>query len=124
MSWGMTMTDKLQRDDGPLAPWFDAARDAAPRPSGDWLARMEVLALEEQPAARPETVAATRRPWWRDALGQLGGWPALAGLAAACVAGVWLGAAAPPDWTGTAQADGAISAAEPASAYDYAMLGL
>ncbi|WP_303442048.1 hypothetical protein [Salipiger sp. 1_MG-2023] len=120
------MTDRKMSDDGPLAPWFDAARDYAPLASGDWLARMEAMALAEQPAPRAVSrpVPGRRSGWLREALGQLGGWPAMAGLAAACVAGVWLGAVAPSDWTGMGTTDSLISAAEPASAYDYAMLGL
>ena len=126
-SWGMTMTDKRMTEGADLAPWFEAGRAEPPAPTGDWLARMETMALAEQPAPAPPMpmrAAAPRGGWLREMLGQLGGWPALAGLAAACVTGVWLGAAAPADWTASVSGGDSITAAEPASAYDYAMLGL
>ncbi|KAA8612099.1 hypothetical protein [Salipiger aestuarii] len=124
----MTMTDDRMTEHDDLTPWFTAGRDEMGQASGDWLARMEAMALAEQPtpAVAPALggAGATARGWLREALGQLGGWPAMAGLAAACVTGIWIGAVAPSDWTGSVASDESISAAEPASAYDYAMLGL
>lgn len=124
----MTMTDDRMTQKDDLAPWFTAGCDEMPAPSGDWLARMEAMALAEQPVpdAAPvlDRAVPARRGWLREALAQLGGWPAMAGLAAACVTGVWIGAVAPSDWTTSVVSEDSISAAEPASAYDYAMLGL
>ena len=125
----MTKTDRAGTEEGLLAPWFDAARDAEPLPDGDWMARMEALALAEQPSARPvpETRAAARRGGWRDILGGLGGWPAMAGLAAACAAGVWIGVAAPEGSMSTllpVSAGDGVSGLEPASGFDYVMAGL
>ncbi|GGG74266.1 hypothetical protein GCM10011415_23360 [Salipiger pallidus] len=128
----MTMTDDRRTEEGGLAPWFDAGRDEAPLPSGDWLARMEAMALEMQPApapagiATPERAAPAWRGWLRDMLRGLGGWPAMAGLVAACATGVWFGVVAPSelsDWLAPAGRD-AMTAIEPASGFDYAMLGL
>ncbi|WP_258091994.1 hypothetical protein [Salipiger pentaromativorans] len=124
------MTDKRKAEEGGLAPWFEAGRAEVPAPSGDWLARMEAMALAEQPAPRPQQApdagAAPRGGWLREMLGVLGGWPAMAGLVAACATGIWFGAAAPSgvsDWLSASAGDG-ISALEPASGFDYAMLGL
>ncbi len=124
----MTMTDKRKAEEGGLGPWFDAGRAEAPAPSGDWLARMEAMALEEQPAPRSAEAPVARAPRsrLREMLAALGGWPAMAGLAVACATGIWFGAAAPsglPDWLPVSGED-AITALEPASGFDYAMLGL
>ena len=51
------MTDKRKAEEGAMAPWFEAARADAPAPSGDWLARMERLALDEMPSPRPDPAA-------------------------------------------------------------------
>ncbi|MBE9639936.1 hypothetical protein IQ782_24070 [Salipiger pacificus] len=124
------MTDQRRKEEGALAPLFEAERRDAPMPSGDWMARMEALALAEQPAPRPEDVrsAPPRRgvASWREALRVFGGWPALAGLAAACAAGVWIGVASPQTMTTWLSTDSStsLSAIDPASGFDYAMLGL
>lgn len=82
----MTKRDEIE-DDG-LEAFFAAARAEAPRPSAALMGG--ILADAE----------AARGPWWRRAALGLGGWPALTGLAAATVAGVWIGAAV-PDQVGT-----------------------
>ncbi|SDI38414.1 hypothetical protein [Alloyangia pacifica] len=130
----MTMTDQRRKEEGPLASLFEAERQDAPLPSGDWMARMEALALEVQPAARPAPRPEERRSppllrrvsAWREALQTFGGWPALAGLAAACAAGVWIGVASPETMTTLLSSDSSslLSAVDPASGFDYAMLGL
>lgn len=128
----MTMTDKRKAEEGGLAPWFEAGRAEAPAPSGDWLARMEAMALDEQPAPlpldapAPQALPRARGGWLREMLAALGGWPAMAGLVAACATGVWFGAAAPsdlPGWPSGSDSE-TITALEPASGFDYAMLGL
>jgi len=129
------MSDKRKAEEAGLSPWFEAGRAEAPAPSGDWLARMEAMALDEQPAAQASVVPVgperTRRGVrLRDLLSALGGWPAVAGLAAACAAGVWFGAVSPAglsDWTAagaTAAASDSYTTFEPASGFDVAMLGL
>ncbi len=129
------MSDKRKAEEAGLGPWFDAGRAEAPAPSGDWLARMEAMALEEQPAPQPPAGArgperARRGVRLRDLMSALGGWPAVAGLAAACAAGVWFGAVSPAgltEWTtttATAAASDSYTTFEPASGFDVAMLGL
>ncbi|MCA0847277.1 hypothetical protein [Salipiger thiooxidans] len=131
------MTDKRKAEEGAMAPWFEAARADAPAPSGDWLARMERLALDEMPSPRPDPVAvsapAARRGLGarlgrslRDVLGAVGGWPAMAGLVAACATGVWFGAVPPSgvsDWLSVSAAD-SVMTLEPTSGFDDVMLGL
>lgn len=80
-----------------LDGFFAAARAEEPVPDADFLARMEALALAEQPAPRPVIpvrLAARQGPaqQLREALG---GWFGLAGLAAACAAGIWIGVSPP-----------------------------
>lgn len=116
-------------EEGALRSLFDAERQDAPLPSGEWMARMEAMALDEQPAPRPVAkaqAAPRRRTGWREALRALGGWPSMAGLAAACAAGVWIGVASPQAMTTLLSSDSSVSlsAIDPASGFDYAMLGL
>ena len=90
------MTDEL--DD-----FFTAAREAGPAPSGALAAR--VLADADAAMPRPaETVAAVRRPRWRQFLAAIGGGVVVSGLASAAMAGVFIGYAGPvtSDWLGTA----------------------
>ncbi|WP_261395580.1 hypothetical protein [Salipiger bermudensis] len=122
------MTDKRKAEEAGLGPWFDAGRAEAPAPSGDWLARMEAMALEEQraPAVAVMPERESRGVRLRDLLRVLGGWPAVAGLAAACAAGVWFGAVSPAtfsDWTSVATVSDSYTTFEPASGFDVAMLG-
>ncbi|WP_226622926.1 hypothetical protein [Alloyangia pacifica] len=122
------MTDRSKTEEAMLDGLFEAERRTAPLPSGDWLARMEAMALEQQPAPRPAPapMPRLRGGGWREALRAFGGWPALAGLAAACAAGVWIGVASPQTMTTLLSADSGntLSALDPASGFDYAMLGL
>lgn len=97
------MTDPRDMDEAGLDALFAAARGAAARPSDDFLARLVATAEAMQPAA-PAPAPAPRRGGW---LGFLGGWPALGGMAAATVAGFWIGVAPPAglttlaaEWTG------------------------
>ncbi|MCV2881393.1 dihydroorotate dehydrogenase [Actibacterium sp. XHP0104] len=90
----MTMADERMTDTDELELLFAAARDAAPVPSDGLLAR--VLADAEAEQARP--APALIRPeggLLARAMRQIGGWPALAGLATATLAGVWIGYAQP-----------------------------
>ena len=81
----------LYEQERELEDFFQAARDTAPVPSAALLARVLADAAAQQPAP----VAAPRRGIWRRLSGAVGGWPALAGLATATLAGVWIGYAAP-----------------------------
>lgn len=79
-------------DQDTLDAAFAAARRPDPAPSEALMAR--VLADAEAAQSRP----ATREPRptrWSGFFDLLGGWPAVSGLAAAGVAGLWLGLAPP-----------------------------
>ena len=87
-----------------LAPHFDAARREPPAPSEALLARVMADAAREQAAqaaARARSVRGSPAGW-RGVVAALGGWPAMGSLAAAGIAGVWLGFAQPdavPVWS-------------------------
>lgn len=85
------MTDK-QQEFGELEAFFDAARKATPDPDAALMARILDDALVEQ-AERAKVIAPARRQEsvLRQLLRSIGGWPALTGLAAATIAGVWIG---------------------------------
>lgn len=129
------MSDKRKAEEAGLGPWFDAGRAEAPAPSGDWLARMEAMALDEQPApqtppvSHPSATPSARESRGfrlRDLLPVLGGWPAMAGLAAACAAGLWVGTVSPTtfsDLTTVSAVSDSYTTFEPASGFDVAMLG-
>ena len=122
MNWGTIMADKMQDDD--LDLFFAAARDGdrarfgagadAPvsfgtgpdrgeTPAGmeAFLARIEADAFAAQatrtaPLSASVPVAAPAREGWLAQLwSAIGGWPSLAGLATATVAGVWIGISPP-----------------------------
>ena len=110
-----------RKDDIGLDAFFAAAADEAVVPPGDLMARVEAQALAEMPVAR----ARVRVSGWRQMLAALGGWPAVAGLAAACGAGVWIGVASPDTlgavWSVTeASLDGI--GIDPMSGFDLALL--
>jgi hypothetical protein len=92
----MTMTDRRELDpEGGLDAFFDAARAHPPAPSDAFLERVMADAVAVD-AARGQSVApANPRRGLRDLLSSIGGWPALAGLATATMAGLWIGYAAP-----------------------------
>ena len=76
---------------------FAQARVTPPRPSDDLQARIVADALAAQ-AAFAEPVAAPvpeRVGILQRFAATFGGWPALSGMATACVLGVWIGAAPP-----------------------------
>lgn len=84
-------------DDDILEPYFRAGR-TGPGASDDLMARVmaqaEALAAPSAaaPAARP---AAARRGLLAGLMAALGGWPAMAGMATAAAAGVWVGFSSP-----------------------------
>lgn len=83
-------------DDLGLEAFFEAGRQDAPVPSDALMAAILSDAQAHQPspqaipAARPQ-----RRSFWQELKAQIGGWPALAGMATATLAAVWVGFAAP-----------------------------
>lgn len=102
----MAMTDEDRR----LEPFFEAARTEAPEPSAALMARILADAQAAQEVAAPAPARRRRFPGWRlPALA--GGWGAAGGLAAATLAGVWIGFAATQGaagaglWPATAEID-------------------
>ncbi|WP_102107054.1 dihydroorotate dehydrogenase [Oceaniglobus roseus] len=89
----MAEPDKTRIDDDTLEDFFAAARAAPVAVSDDLVARILQDAAAAQPWA-PAPARAAPGPLAR-LVGALGGWPSLAGLAAAALAGVWIGTAQP-----------------------------
>jgi hypothetical protein len=85
-----------RNDDAELDLFFDAARRSRPDPSEALMARVLADALDTQ-GQQMRVVRAARRPTplWMQLRDALGGWPALGGLAAAGVAGLFIGFSAP-----------------------------
>lgn len=104
------MTDEDRKPDD-LEFYFDAARSAAPALSPAALDRMtaQALAVQREFTAPPLARAAPRRGLLAQLLATLGGWPAIAGLATAAVAGIWIGATPPAMLVDIAVQVGAIS---------------
>lgn len=89
----MAKTDHDRQAEQELEALFEAGRDAAPVPSQALMAR--IMADAEAEIASRTRAPAPARGLLARILEGLGGWPAMAGLATATVAGVWLGFAAP-----------------------------
>lgn len=86
----MAMTD---RDDMELDHLFAEARDLRPAPGADLMAR--ILADAEAVAMERAAPVPLARIAWLDWVRALGGWPAVGGLVASTVAGLWIGVAPP-----------------------------
>ena len=78
----------LELHDTELDALFAEAQQATPEPSPEFMARLTAEALAEQPQRR---AAVKRGGFWSEIWEAIGGAPALAGLAVAGVAGLWLG---------------------------------
>lgn len=89
----MAKTDREALSDADLEALFEAGRGAAPIPSQALVAR--IMADAEAEALRRAQPPAPARGLVARILDGLGGWPAMAGMATATLAGVWLGFAAP-----------------------------
>ena len=80
---------------------FDEAKSQTAEPSDALMSRVLADAAHFQPQAAP--VERQKQSLWARLFNDLGGWPALSGVAAAGVAGLWFGLA-PPDafdgWVG------------------------
>lgn len=96
----MTEMDKTtQHIDGfDLDDLFAEARAQEATPSADFMQRVLDDALAVQPA--PMAPVSRRTSRLRQFLNAVGGWPAMAGLATAGVAGLWIGVN-PPDTLAT-----------------------
>ncbi|GKY88603.1 hypothetical protein [Sinisalibacter aestuarii] len=93
----MSKTEHPMMDDMALEALFEASRTEAPLPSEALLARIMADA-EAEAAARERPAQSPVRPRTgviAAVLGVLGGWPAVAGMVTATVAGIWVGFAAP-----------------------------
>jgi len=75
-------------DHAALEAFFDAARRTTPVASEDMLARVLADAETVRTAAQARRTRPVRPARLRDLLG---GWPSMAGLAAATLAGLWIG---------------------------------
>lgn len=69
---------------------FAQARTQDVTPAPDFMERVLQDAIAAQTAATAAP-APTKAPWFRQLLSAVGGWPAVAGLATAGVAGLWIG---------------------------------
>ncbi|WGW05598.1 hypothetical protein [Tropicibacter oceani] len=108
-----------------LDAYFDAARADTPLPSGDFMARIEAQALAAMPAPVPAARTARGPGLFAQLKQALGGWPAMAGLAAACAAGLWLGISPPAgvsSFIGTDAAELDTLGVDPLSGFDLAMM--
>ena len=82
-----------ERQEAMLDAVFDTARRQEVAPSDDLMARVLADAAAEQPVPGRQPVA--RQGVFARLLENLGGWPAVSGLAAAGVAGLWVGLVPP-----------------------------
>ena len=86
------MTQSDQTPDDELDDLFAAARQAVPVPSAALVERI-VDALQQQSALHNQPDKQSfALPWWRQLWRDVGGMPSLAGLTAAAVIGIWVGA--------------------------------
>ena len=92
MNWGIRMADEDTSGDNGLEGHFRAARVGEGPPPDALMAR--ILADAESHLVQPGS-ARRGRGAFKAVLRTLGGWPAVAGLAAASMVGIWIGAAAP-----------------------------
>ncbi|MFY0679385.1 MAG: hypothetical protein JXR13_02315 [Thalassovita sp.] len=103
------MTERMEQD-LELEALFDTAAQAKPaEPSADFMQRVLDDALAEQlrqaTALAPDPVqTGPSRGIWASLVGAIGGWPAVAGLATAGVAGLWIGVNPPTALSETAEA--------------------
>lgn len=90
MNWGIQMAEMDKKTgEFDLDALFAEARGQSADPSPDFMARVLEDALAAQPVAA--AVSRPRTSRLRQFLNAIGGWPAVAGLATAGVAGLWIG---------------------------------
>jgi hypothetical protein len=141
-----TMTDPKTMSGGTpdfeLDVFFSAARDGAPLPDGDFMARLTAEAIAEMPVAGARESAPVGGTFsgpvmgtWGQIRQALGGWTGLGGLVTACAVGLWVGVAQPSTvtaglstaglstvvWGETASLD--AYGLDPMNGFDIAMLG-
>ena len=74
-----------------LEAFFDDAKKSAPDVPDGLMARIMADAQAETDRRVQIASAAAPKSVWAQILGAVGGWPALAGLSAATLTGVWIG---------------------------------
>ena len=112
-----------------LEAFFDDAKKSAPDVPDGLMARIMADAQAETDRRVQIASAAAPKSVWAQILGAVGGWPALAGLSAATLTGVWIGLNPPAAVGNTlAQVMGQDGAAvsdymfDPISGFELAML--
>lgn len=85
------MTQSDQTPDDELDDLFAAARQTVPAPSAALVERI-IDASQQQSALHNQPEQSFALPWWRQLWRDIGGMPSLAGLTAAAVIGIWVGA--------------------------------
>ncbi|MEQ9243915.1 hypothetical protein [Roseovarius indicus] len=96
------MMDEPENKD-PLTAFFDAGRAARPEPGDALMARIMADADRVQAERAEAPAPGPRRGLFAGLAQALGGWPAMAGLATATVAGLWIGVSPPSGLAGVAQ---------------------
>lgn len=94
----MPKTDKKPLNDQELEQFFAAMQADARAPSDRLLSAImdDAARLQPQPALLPvQPTGAPQRSFLHEVMATLGGWPAMAGMTTAAIAGVWLGVVAP-----------------------------
>ncbi len=92
------MTDGNEFRDSDLDDLLSGATQTVVAPSDDLMARIQADAdgvLDEQQAAQSAALSKPRPGIFAGLFASLGGWPAMAGLTTATVAGIWIGYASP-----------------------------
>ncbi|MCZ7676116.1 MAG: hypothetical protein M5U35_09930 [Roseovarius sp.] len=87
----------------PLKAHFEALKARVAEPDAALLARILADAEHEQAVRAAPAARRPRSGWLAAPVRALGGWPAMAGLATAALAGVWIGAAPPEGLAAAAQ---------------------
>jgi hypothetical protein len=85
------MAEKHQDDALLEALFAEAAGDGKPEVPADLMARILADAEAMQPTAAALAARPARQGLFSQFMQAIGGWPSLAGLATATVAGVWIG---------------------------------
>lgn len=93
-------------NDALLEAHFRAARDFPAEPGADLLARVmaDAEATQERLSRQAPVEVPARSGRLAEMFRALGGWPAVAGLSTATLAGIWIGVAAPDGLATTAVA--------------------
>lgn len=79
-----------------LEAFFEAEKNNPPEISTEFLAKIEADASDIQAGFDQNTVASDVTPsFWAALTAAIGGWPTIAGLATATVAGLWIGISPP-----------------------------